>query len=237
MLLERADGLSEKIRIYKKLKAAAAEASLFGARAEQIADTATQVRKARTSLDQFSKARIQPQFYAKDAYQLCDRAKTLRDIVANDPTALKNPPFHIKHDFTDRLKGIVDAASKAIEDAWRQFTDEKAPGGSDDVLEALGKLPEMRAGVIRIQGCRQRIAALGAAVPSNPTNAVEQLEKLLDEHSAAWAELTADGIPESVLLFLQTCASSGAQIKDLSAEVLKWLETRQLLGSFRIRIG
>ena len=95
----------------------------------------------------------------------------------------------------------------------------------------------MRVGVTRIRQCRQKVTALAATVPADPASAIEQLRVLSAEHGSAWAELTADAVPPSVLQFLRACAADGAPVTALTDEVRHWLEARELLGSFRIRIG
>jgi hypothetical protein len=169
--------------------------------------------------------------------ELTERATKLRTIAAEDPAGLADPPFNVAHEFTNRLKGLATGANRSIEEGWRRFVAESAPSSSDEVLEALGKLPQMRAGVSRIRQCRQKVAALAATVPAEPAGAIEQLRGLAAEHGSAWAELTADTVPPSVLQFLRACAADGAPVTALTDEVRHWLEARELLDSFRIRIG
>ncbi len=237
MLLERAAGLAAKVESYRRLKAIAHEAELVTTRVIQVREAAELLSRARTALGNFTQAGIPTQFVPASASDLAEKAVTLRNIAAQDPAALANPPFNVSHEFSNRLKGIASAAHRSIEDGWRAFIGDRSLSGSDDVLEALNRLPQMRAGVARIRQCRQRVQELAGSVPSDPSNAVKVLKDLEAEHSAAWAELTADSIPPSVLEFLRRCAADGAPLANLNEEVRGWLEARQLIGSFRIRIG
>jgi hypothetical protein len=237
LLLERAAGLAEKIERYQKLKAAANEAQLVSTRASQVQEAAALMAQARAALDRFSKAGISIQYFPANAEELTEKATTLRTIADQDPAGLANPPFNVTHEFTNRLKSLAIAANRSIEEGWRRFVAENGPSSSDEVLEALGKLPQMHAGVARIRQCRQKVVALASAVPADPAGAVEQLRSLAAEHGSAWAELAADSVPPSVLRFLRACAAEGAPVTTLTEEVRSWLEAREVLGSFRIRIG
>lgn len=237
MLLERAAGLADKIGRYQKLKAAASEAELFRTRATQFGEAALLLAGARATLRRFADAGVSIDFSPSNAADLVEKSVKLRAIAADDPTGLATPPFNVAHEFTNRLKGLAVAANAAIVSGWQRYVSENAPAGSDEILEALGRLPQMRAGVARIRQCRQRVAALAATLPADPAQAVEQLRDLTREHRVAWTELTADSLPAGVVTFLRTCAGDGAPIVALTDEVRNWLVARDLLGSFRIRIG
>lgn len=237
MLLERASGLAERIERYQKLKEAAKVASLVSTRATQIGAAAEHLTQARAALSRFAKAGINVQYAPAGALELTEKATRLRAIAAADPAGLADPSFNVAHEFTNRLKALADAANRSIEEAWRRFVAEHTPSGSDEVVEALGKLPQMRAGANRIRQCRQKVADLAATVPSDPAGAIEQLKRLSAEHGLAWAELTADSVPPSVLQFLRACAADGAPVTALTDEVRIWLESRDLIASFRIRIA
>ncbi len=237
MLLERTAGLAERIERYQKLKIGANEAQLVNTRATQVEEAAVLLAQARAALGRFSKAGISIQFFPANVEELTEKATQLRAIAVENPAGLANPPFNVAHEFTNRLRGLAIAANTAIEEGWRRYVSENVPSGSEEVLEALGKLPQMRAGVARIRLCRQKLVSLAATVPVDPESAIEQLRVLTTEHASAWADMTANSVPTSVLQFLRACAADGAPVASLTKEVKDWLEARELLGSFRIRIG
>jgi hypothetical protein len=237
MLLERATRLAEKIGRYQKLKAAADVAVLVSTRADQVGQAAALVAQAREALSLFLAAGITVEFFPANADELSEKAKTLRAIAADAPAGLADPPFNVAHEFTHRLRGLATGADGAMREGWRRFIVENSPSGSDDVLDALGKLPQLRAGVTHIRQCRQKIATLAATLPADPARAVNQLRELAAEHRVAWTELTSDKLPGAVIMFLRACAGDGAPVTALTAEVRDWLETRDLLASLRIRIG
>jgi hypothetical protein len=121
--------------------------------------------------------------------------------------------------------------------AWSSYVASHGATGSSEVLDALAKLPQFQISVARIRRSRQGIEELSKRTPTDPLKDIRNLEELVAEHRAAWSELKADGIPNTVIVFLRACADNGALLSELTDEVRKWLETRDLLNAFRVRIG
>lgn len=237
MLLERAAGLAEKITRYQQLKSAANQAEQFRTRAEQVGRAATLIGQAHQAIQAFEEAGIAIDFVPANAVGLAEKATTLKAIATANPAELIDPPFNLRYDFTDRINGIATAVSKATADAWRSYVEANGPGGSEDVLDALARLPQLRVGVARIRSCREAIARLAAPPPDDPKDAIARLRTLVADHRAAWADLTADNIPSVVISFIRSCAGEGAPLTLLTEEVRAWLQSRDLLAAFRIRIG
>jgi hypothetical protein len=236
MLLERARGLAADITRYRNLKGTADEADHFQTRANQFGDVSERLSRTRDALRRLKDAGIEVAFVPADAAGLAAKAKTLRVAVQEDPAVLRDPPFDLKYQFTDRLVGLRSAADRAMTEAWKRYVDERSDLHSDDVLNALAALPQFKLSVAKIRECRANIAALGASLPPDPSTAVARLSVLVHEHRTAWAELRADGIPDAVIAFLRACAAEGAPLSGLTDEVRSWLESRNLLNAFRIKI-
>jgi hypothetical protein len=62
------------------------------------------------------------------------------------------------------------------------------------------------------------------------------LDALVADHNAAWAELSAEDIPGTVISFIRDAANEGALLTTYIDEVRTWLESRNLLNAFRIRL-
>jgi hypothetical protein len=237
MLLDRAIGLAEKINRYKALKEAASQAEAFRTRANQFREARTILVEARTALDRFRGAGVPVEFVASNTDTLRDKVTELKALMAANPAVLADPPYNLKYVLIDRLLSIGTSAKTAIDGGWLAYATEHGPAGSIEVLDALSKLEQFQASVARIRLFRQTADELARKTPTDPKKAVESLELLTAGHRQAWAELNADGIPATVILFLRGCASRGVPLSDLSDEVVGWLKARELLGSFRIRIG
>ena len=198
MLLDRAATLATKINTYQKLKNSAAEAEQFGTRAKQF-DTASQLMAGlRETLSALADAGVAVDFEPSDGLGYADKARALREAIKEDPAKVNDPPFDIKHAFTDRLNGIASAGHKAASAAWRAYVDKRAAFGADDVLSALGQVPQFRLSVAKIRQIRGEVAGFGASLPQDPKAAIASLDSLLTQHEAAWNTLAASDIPSSV---------------------------------------
>jgi hypothetical protein len=236
MLLDRAATLVTKINTYQKLKNSAAEAEQFGTRAKQF-DTASQLMAGlRETLTALADAGVAVDFEPSDGLGYADKARTLREAIKEDPAKVNDPPFDIKHAFTDRLNGIASAGHKAASAAWRAYVDKRAAFGADDVLSALGQVPQFRLSVAKIRQIRGEVAGFGTSLPQDPKAAIASLDRLLTQHEAAWNTLAASDIPSSVVAFIRAAANSEALLSAYTSEVQTWLESRNLLGAFRIKL-
>ena len=236
MLLERATGLAAKITQYHKLKAGADEAGQFETRANQFAAISEKIARTRSALGKLADAGVTISFIPSDGLGYAAKAKALRAAIQDNLAALNDPPFDLKNEFTDRLAAIVGAAEKATTEAWKDYVAKRADFGPNDVLNALAGVPQFRPSVTKIRQCRLNIAALGNSVPSDPQTTVDRLDALVADHNTAWAELSAEDIPSSVITFIRAAADEGALLTTYTDEVRTWLDSRNLLNAFRVRL-
>jgi hypothetical protein len=236
MLLESATRLAAKITQYHKLKGAADEAEQFETRATQFGAISEKIARTRSALGKLANAGVTISFVPSDGAGYAAKAKALRAAIQNDPAAINDPPFDLKNEFTDRLTAIGGAAERAMTEAWQAYVAKRADFGPNDVLSALAEVPQFRPSVTKIRQCRSNIAALGNSVPSDPQTTMDQLDALVADHSAAWVALSAEDIPSSVMSFIRAAANEGALLATYTDEVRTWLESRNLLNAFRIRL-
>lgn len=236
MLLDRAATLATKINTYQKLKNSAAEAEQFGTRARQFADASLLMARLRKTLSTLAEIGVQVAFQPSDALGYAEKARTLREAINADPENIHDPPINIKHDFTDRLNGIASAGQKAANAAWKTYVEQRAAFGADDVLSALGQVPQFRASVARIRQIRSDVATFGASLPADPKAAIASLDTLVSQHNAEWSTLAASDIPSSVIAFIRAAANNDALLTAYTSEVQTWLESRNLLGAFRVKL-
>lgn len=234
MLLERATGLAAKIAKYQELANAADQAEQFHTRANQFGGLAESIARARQALEQLVQAGVPVEFVPAEGAGYAAKAKELRAAISSNPAAINDPPFDLKYEFIDRISAIVAKANQAMMDAWKTYVAKRSDFGSDDVLSALAAVPQFRKSVARIRQCRSDIATIGSSMPSDPQMAVGKVDALVAAHNAAWAELSAEDIPKSVLSFVRAAASEGAALATYTNEVRTWLESRNLLTAFRI---
>ena len=236
MLLDRAATLATKINTYQKLKNTAEEADQFATRASQFGGVSLLIARLRETLVALDDAGVPVDFQPSDGVGYADKARVLREAIKADPAKLNDPPFDIKHAFTDRLNGIVTAGHKAAGAAWKAYVDRRAAFGAEHVLSALAQVPQFRVSVTKIRQIRSDVAALGAGLPSDPKEAIPRLDALVSQHEAAWASLDASDIPSSVIAFIRAAANNDALLSSFTPEVQAYLTSRNLLGAFRIKL-
>lgn len=236
MLLERAGALSSKISSYHKLKSTADEAEQFLTRANQFATLSEKLVRARATLTKLSQAGVETGFAVMDGSGYAAKARTLREAVHANPATINNPPFDLKYEFADRVSAIALEGEKAALAAWQSYVAKRAEFGADDVLSALAKIPQFRQSIARISQIRTDVARFGAMLPDDPKGAISKLDALMAEHEAAWRALAADDIPRSVVAFIRAAASSDALLSAYTQDVRAWLESRNLLDAFRIKL-
>ncbi|PKP67373.1 MAG: hypothetical protein CVT87_00030 [Alphaproteobacteria bacterium HGW-Alphaproteobacteria-9] len=236
MLVDRAAALATKINTYQKLKNTADEADQFGTRAKQFETASLLISRLRETLAALKDAGVPVDFEPNDGLGYADKARTLREAIKEDPAKVSDPPFDIKHAFTDRLNNIASAGHKAASAAWKAYVDKRAAFGADDVLSALGQVPQFRQSVAKIRQIRGEVSAFGASLPADPKATIASLDSLVSRHEAAWSTLAASDIPSSVVSFIRAAANSEALLSGYTSEVQTWLEGRNLVGSFRVKL-
>lgn len=236
MLLERAGALSSKIGSYQKLKSTADEAEQFLTRANQFETLSGRLARARATLKKLAEAGVDPAFTVMDGSGYAAKARTLREAVHDNPATINDPPFDLKHEFADRLSAIALEGEKAALAAWQSYVAKRAEFGADDVLTALAKIPQFRTSITRISQIRTDVARFGAMLPDDPKGAISHLDALVADHEAAWRALAADDIPRSVVAFIRAAANSDALLSAYTQDVRAWLESRNLLDAFRIKL-
>lgn len=236
MLLDRAASLATKINTFQKLKNTKEESEQFATRATQFAHVSLLVSRLRETLTALAKADVPVDFEPSDGVGYADKARILREAIKADPAKLNDPPFDIKHAFIDRLNSIASAGNKAASAGWKAYVDKRAAFGADDVLSALAQVPQFRTSVAKIRQIRSDVTAFGTGLPADPKDAIARLDMLVNQHDAAWNALAASDIPSSVVAFIRAAANNDALLSAYTPEVQTWLESRNLLGAFRIKL-
>ena len=236
MLLERASVLAATINSYQELKNTADEAAQFATRAQQFSTISMRVLLLRKLLSELADAGVSVDFKPNDSVGFAAKARQLREEIKANPAKLNDPPFDLKYEFSDRLISIAGAGEKAALAAWKAYVEKRAAFGADDVLTALAQVPQFKASVHQIRQIRSDVAGLGAGFPADPKAAIARLDSLIAQHETAWTTLAASDIPPSVVVFIRAAASGDALLSAFTPDVRSWLDSRNLLDAFRIKL-
>lgn len=236
MLLDRASVLAEEIATYQQLKHTGAKVDQVETRARQFAEVSKLISDLLSTLKTLSDAGVPVEFKVIDGHSFAKKAQLLREEIYTDFTKLDDPPFDLKYEFNDRLKEISMAGERAAKEAWKAYVDGRAAFGEDEVLSALSQVPQFRASVLKIQKIRGEISTLNQVLPTDPKSSIARLDDLITEHENAWNLLDASDIPRSILTFIRAAANGEAKLNSFTVEVQSWLERRDLLDAFRIKL-
>lgn len=236
MLIERAKELNSQIEQYLKVTKAARDAMPFDTRARQFSEAATRIRGLRTALTALNDIGIATTFSPSNGTALAERASKLRTLLEEDPTAIHDPPFDLKHEFVDRLNAIASSGRKSATEAWGDYIRERANLESEETLKVLAALPQLKAGVNRIRRNRDELIRLSETLPDDAKTALDRVNVLVEELQSAWSTLDASDIPQDVIAFIRLSAAQGAPLSTLKPSVIAWLTERGLMDSFRVRL-
>jgi hypothetical protein len=137
--------------------------------------------------------------------------------------------------FRNALKGVIQELDIHIDREWRAYTD-KTRHVNHEVLRVLSGIPDFAATVQKVQTSLKRIDQLKAKSPSGEAD-FQMFDSLVEQMDQAWSELGSDDVPLSVETFLKASGSrEGAPLELLTGEVKVWLSSRNIGGSFRVRM-
>lgn len=243
MLLDDCHLLKDKIADLKTVRVNSENIGLFQQVHEQLKTAIVNTKSLNTTLELFKKKKIGvsnlPSYdastlqeelsevystYKKNADGIV-RDKTLREILNN-----KLPWFNPK-------------VNEALVVAWQQYTYDKVRKVDSASLAVLGTIPQFKSTIKNIHELQQDIGRIHSTLPMKDTD-IYQFDKKADELSQKWQMLDAEGIPESVVVFLRAVGSGGGASLDLlTDEVRNWLMERSkepgcqdIMESFRVFI-
>jgi hypothetical protein len=108
------------------------------------------------------------------------------------------------------------------------------PSTNSEFLHLLKKVPDFKPIVERVEQLKQRIPQ--DKYPEKEEE-FKKMEGLIESLKSAWANLSAENVPDSVLQFLRAAANQGASLDLLTPEVQAWIEEHGISDSLRIRLS
>jgi hypothetical protein len=150
----------------------------------------------------------------------------------------KSGPQDLPRTFRN-IHEVVNNATVAARDAWREFIDASMPG-LDSLNNLAGMLSQMKADRLQVASLQKSVTDLralsrrlpDASAPDQATAAVAAIRAAL---TALLGDSDADN--EEVRSFMETVARGGAPLRGLPPAVTEWLRRRGLVNSFKIVAG
>jgi len=235
MLLDQANALVEQITRYQTLKEQARHAQIFETRAGQLKKSASDLSAAVAAMRALNDASIPVDFKLSSKDQTKVRTQELQEGFASNPAFVDNPGFDLRFEYATPLSGLAHSINEAALKAWQKHIAERREQVSLEILSTLRAVPEYRPIVATVERCQEQIEGLAGSLPSDVSNALQQLASLTEKQRDAWLQLTGGELPKSVITFLRASMGEGAELRQLTPEVIDWLEARSLESAFRIK--
>ncbi|SAK87911.1 hypothetical protein AWB82_06078 [Caballeronia glebae] len=239
-LLLRAQTLSQNITALGELKKRAEQAGVFERRAEELASPAEACRKLNGCAQVLASQEIRPtSLDAELVRALYERVSDLIHRYAGDRNVMLDPFPNEDTRFvlTQPLRQLPSKAEAAMREAWANWARSRLPQIDVEVLEILGSITTLRESVGRIRNLKREAELRCSTLPEGSEDIACVLQ-LCTQIREEWLNLTGEGIPQGVLIFLREAGTpSGAAYSRLNAEVLEWLSAHGLKQALRIRMG
>jgi hypothetical protein len=235
MLLDQAKKISSRIAQFRESKERAVYAQTFETRAGQLGRSAGNLKKAVAAMTALKENGIQVAFRFSANDQLRSKTVELKNGFSNNPAFVDDPGFNIQFEYLNPLSGLADSIKGTSLKAWQAHVDARRENVSSEILNALLAVPEYRAIVNSVRRCQQDIDRLAASIPDDVNLAEVELNKLANDQRKAWQQLTGGTLPTGVVVFLRASMGEGAELHLLTPEVIEWLQSRSLVGAFRIK--
>ena len=121
--------------------------------------------------------------------------------------------------------------------AWKTYTKKYTEDPGNVILEVFKGNKDYAETISSINDKKEKIVNLCTHLPSDPVGTDAKLNDLLQQRETLWKKINAGNIPESVMKFFTAIRSvDGANLELYNDEVKLWLQEKNLLESFRIRI-
>jgi len=239
LLTSRAVAFVQEAENYKKKREIAGEADRFSSRASQLKAPSEALSGLQRLANELAREGIAPEVPEKLLSATADRAsKHLTEFEA-DAKQFVEPNVELAQEFLGMLKKLEADYKDSVRRAWDQYVEELIKPLPEAVLQAIATLPAYQSQVAALRGKHADAQKLAKSVPAigDVGPVLRRIRQLNSENDAAWNELNGSGLPDDVLAFLRKSGStSGASLSDATPAIVKWLQARDLLSSFLIRV-
>lgn len=233
-LLERSAALAKSSSELKGLRDAANEADALRSRADGLTADLARLKAARTRQSLLARHRVAIDVKTGAAYGIAQFARDLEVRIAQAPAAILSPDLNVAPRLTAPLRTLIRDLDAAVAAAWQAYVLDLSPGIPADLLDVLGRIPGLTAGVGAVRDLLRRLEGLANTPPSSDED-VRLAQVVARQLNEAWRALDAAEMPAEVLAFLKETASSrGADLARLTPAVNAWLAGHGLTLSFKV---
>lgn len=239
LLTSRAAAFVQEAENYKKKAAIAGEADRFSTRASQLKAPSEALSGLQRLAKELAREGIAPEVPTKLLSAAAARAsKHLTEFEA-DAKQFVEPNAELAQEFLNMLKKLEADYKDSVRRAWEQHVEKLINPLPEAVLQAIATLPAYQSQVATLRGKHADAQKLAKSVPTigDVQSVLSRIQQMNSENDAAWHKLNGSGLPDDVQAFLRKSGSTGgASLSDVTPAIVDWLQARDLLGSFLIRV-
>ena len=234
MIVSRCERLRIRIETKKQVERNAREIARFKKVRDILTQQATRLSSLVASSGVLEAAGITVRPYSTGSDAAIALVRKLKQSFAESPDIVVDEQFN-----PVRLERALKAAAEALQEhlisCWRRYALGLIPPANTAVLDALGAAFFREVHLIRTASAK--LAQAAERLPGS----LEEIRTIKQEATRVhetWGQLGGGDVPQEVLTFLRSAASSsGAELDLLTEEVRSWLASHRILNSFTIRVA
>lgn len=239
-LLQRAKDLTSSLEELNALDKRADHAQLFENRADTFEKPATSLRGLEESMKVLLELGIVvPGIEKETVIALKNRINDLHSRYLLNKNVMLDPfpGENIKYVLTNALSRLPDQSREALIRGWGEWCRRQLPHVDEEVLTLLEKIEALRKSAQSVRELKKEFDEVSSSMPI-ATESVERITHLAGDMNEVWLDLTGEGVPQPVLIFLRKAISiEGARLAELTQDVRDWMSEHGLSNSLRVRIG
>jgi hypothetical protein len=233
MLIQRSDEVRTEIAALARLRRIAQEAEGYRTRATQLREPLQALEFHIILLEEFRRRGLEVAFDTAEVGMLKGQIAQLAAAYHADPASILPSAGKSKYTLWEPLRELPGKLASALMATWSGYVRSRLPVEHGQLLASLEHIPSFSGQVGEIRRLYREAEIIQSRLPRGPSeiDAVARIEQAL---TAAWQCLQGEGIPNSVVEFLQLAATGQATLRHVSAEVADWVARHGLQDTFRV---
>jgi hypothetical protein len=231
-LANSAARLQEEIGDLNRLERMKEEIETYQTRVRMLRGPLVQLQALATILAAFRSRGIPVRFDGTKATSLKEQAVEFRDAFEQDPESIVRRSQTTHYSFYHGLENLPSGLKGCLDGAWKGYVESKVGPEQTAMLETMARVEKLAPVVATVRRLYDAVGQIEASLPQCDAD-FARVDEIAEELRVAKTGL--DGVQKEVLLFLQSAWSgAGAELGQLTSEVLHWLESYDMKGHVKV---
>lgn len=231
MLIAQLQQMTQLIAELRSREQQADNADAFGTRARQLEEPSAQLEGLASIAQEFQRRGIPLSFNQGQVAALAKQVDVLATAYREDRQSIIDPTGRFT--LWNPLKTLPDEVRTTLLQAWSGYITSTLPERHPELLQTLGQLPGFKEPVDRVGQLYREADRMRGQLPRS-TDEIERVAAIASELRATWQQLPTENIPAEIQDFLTQAVLGEARYSQLTASVIEWLRTNDLLKHVRI---